>query len=222
MTIPKYDRSKHFRIMDRAQSNYANQLKRLSRNAKRSNFILIYYSLALIICALSIKFYPALFNETWISYSNIILSIIVLIYSIINSKADYTNRISKIQVALNEVKRLKRELGALEENANDKFDKLKNEYDSIVSSTEVRDDLDFFHTVRQLCKLYGINHITGKLRKGYEENDDNKDVIREIRGYISEINPILQWGNLICLFSFHIIIYLVPLTILGVGILTKN
>jgi len=208
--------------MDRAQSNYANQLKRITRSEKRSNFILIYYSLMLIICSLSIKFYPALFSETWISFSSIILSIIVLIYSIINSKADYTNRISKIQVALNEVKRLKRELGALEENETAQFDKLKNQYDSLVSSTEVRDDLDFFHTVRQLCKLYGINHITGNMKKGYSENDENKDVIREIRGYISEINPILQWSKLISLALFHAFIYFAPLIILGAGILLKK
>lgn len=113
--IPRYDRNKYYRIMDRTQSNYANQLTRISRDAKRSDFILIYYSLALIIYSLSVKFYPHLFDETWTSYSSIILSVIVLIYSIINSKARYSERITKIQFALNEVKRLKREVGALPE-----------------------------------------------------------------------------------------------------------
>lgn len=115
MSIPRYDRDKYYRIMDRTQSNYANQLKRLSKDAKRADFILIYYSLALIVYSLSVKFYPNFFDATWMSYSSIILSAIVLIYSIINSKAGYPERISKLQVALNEVKRLKREVGALPE-----------------------------------------------------------------------------------------------------------
>ena len=55
MSIPSYNKAKYYRIMDRTQSNYANQLKRLSRDKKRADFILIYYSLALIIYALSGK-----------------------------------------------------------------------------------------------------------------------------------------------------------------------
>ena len=55
MSIPSYNKDKYYRIMDRTQSNYANQLKRLSLDKKRGDFILIYYSLALIIYALSGK-----------------------------------------------------------------------------------------------------------------------------------------------------------------------
>ena len=79
MNVPSYNRDKYYRIMDRTQSNYANQLKRLSRDKKRADFILIYYSLALIIYSLSGKFYPELFNQDWISNSSIFLLIIVLI-----------------------------------------------------------------------------------------------------------------------------------------------
>ena len=100
MDVPQYDRNKYYRIMDRTQSNYANQLKRLSRAEKRSDFILIYYSLAIIIYSLSVKFYPGLFDSTWTTYSSLILSVIVLIYSIINSKAGYPERISKIQTSM--------------------------------------------------------------------------------------------------------------------------
>ena len=96
MSIPSYNKDKYYRIMDRTQSNYANQLKRLSRDKKRADFILIYYSLALIIYALSGKYYPQFFDENWISYSSIILSVIVLIYSIVNSRSEYSGRISSI------------------------------------------------------------------------------------------------------------------------------
>ena len=258
MVAPTYGKSKYYRIMDRTQSNYANQLKRLSLDERRSNFILIYYSIMLIICSLSVKFYPDFFDVTWISYSNIILSMIVLIFSIVNSKADYTNRIAKIQNALNTVKRLKRELGCLpelveevssasstnsdlpqSENSTpsqqvstplpseitaeniDKFEHLKKEYDSVVSSTEVRDDLDFFQTIRHLCKRYGLNHLNGNLKKGFADNDENREVIEEIKGYISEINPLVQWAKIIYLAIFHAFLYLVPLIILGLGIYIK-
>ena len=64
MNVPLYNRDKYYRIMDRTQSNYANQLKRISKDAKRSDFILIYYSMALIVYALSAEFYPGLFDST--------------------------------------------------------------------------------------------------------------------------------------------------------------
>ena len=230
MGAPTYDKNKYYRIMDRTQSNYANQLKRLIRSENRSNFILIYYSLFLIISPLTAKFYPNLFDEQWISYSGIILSTVVLIYSIVNSKADYTNRISKIQAALNTVKTLKREVGGLQysqaievsENGTqlNEFERIKKKYDEIVCSTEVRDDLDFFQTIRQLCKRYGLNHMNGKKKTNYDNNSSN-DEIEEVLGYIAEINPLLQWFKIIIISLFHIIIYLIPIVILGIGFLVK-
>lgn len=135
--IPKYNRDKYYRIMDLTQSNYANQWKRLSKDSKRADFILIYYSLFIIIFSLSVKFYPTFFNETWSSYSGLILSVIVLIYSIINSKAGYPERIAKIQVALNEVKRLKREVGALPESISGKSEIQDNNESSHSEMTEI-------------------------------------------------------------------------------------
>ena len=47
--VPKYDEKKWMKIMDTTQSNYANMIKRLSKKQKVSNFVLIYYSIFLII-----------------------------------------------------------------------------------------------------------------------------------------------------------------------------
>lgn len=248
MNVPSYNRDKYYRIMDRTQSNYANQLKRLSRDKKRADFILIYYSLALIIYSLSGKFYPELFNENWISYSSIILSIIVLIYSIVNSRSEYSGRISSIQHALNDVKRLKREVGALpkfsdikplspscgeaaeceectscnadRKKACDTLNGLKKEYDTLVSKTEIRDDIDFYYTILQLCKQYGINPYTGLYNDKTAPDPKQTSVeIMELLGYISEINPRLQRFHIRLLKFWHGFLYLAPVLIFVAGIL---
>lgn len=272
MNIPLYNRDKYYRIMDRTQSNYANQLKRISKDAKRSDFILIYYSLALIVYALSVEFYPELFDSTWTSYSSIILSTIVLIYSIVNSKAGYPERISKIQMALNEVKRLKREVGSLPNLSYNDFDsssqvntisdeacqkchnvsctnrdlccekleRLKAEYDRLVSNTEVRDDLDFYYTIRHLCKEYDINLYTGKknthwltrkIRGELSKSEtaepvgnskNNEVIIKELNGYISENAPHLQRIHIFFLHLCHLLLYVAPVIIFVLGIFFKH
>lgn len=242
MGIPSYNRDKYYRIMDRTQSNYSNQLKRLSRDKKRADFILIYYSLALIIYTLSGKYYPKLFDENWISYSSVILSVIVLIYSIVNSRSEYSGRISSIQQALNDVKRLKREVGALPEssenktlppsdsdtqeckecgsnsddrkNARDTLNELKKEYDTLVNKTEIRDDIDFFYTILQLCRRHGINPYSGLYydKKAPDPKHDGEE-IEELLGYISEINPRLQLFHIWLLRIWHGFLYLAPFLI---------
>ena len=90
---PKYDKEKWKKIMDTTQSNYANMIKRLTRKSKFSNFILIYYSIFLIITTLTCKYFSDYYNVILSEYFSIILSIVVLAYSIINSNANYSVRI---------------------------------------------------------------------------------------------------------------------------------
>lgn len=236
MAVPVYNKDKYYRIMDRTQSNYANQLKRLSKDETRANFILIYYSIALIVYALSVEFYPDKFNATWTSYTSIILSVVVLTYSIINSKAAYSERITKIARALNEVKRLKREVGALtdisnssdcpnqegcqpdQEKGNGELEKLKKEYDELVSGTEIRDDLDFYWTIRDLCKKYGLNPRSGKIVDEGKYAKAEEDIIEEIRGYISEISPYIQLLHAFLRGVWHFFLYLAPVGIFLLGL----
>lgn len=260
MSIPRYDKKKYYRIMDRTQSNFANQLKRLSRDSKRADSILIYYSMAIIIYSLSIKFYPHYFGGSWMSFSSIIMSIIVLIYSIINSKAQYPERIYKIQVALNEVKRLKREVGDLPDEPDtpkvhcgklegrdiafqlepipqkdyvERLEQIKREYNNVVNGVEIRDDLDFYLTIVSLCKEHGLNPADGKYKKGEtllevppKRNDEREEetrkrkeaeeeqiIINEIRGYISENNPRLQWWHIWLNRCWHGILYAAPIVV---------
>lgn len=252
--IPVYNRDKYYRIMDVTQSNYANQWKRLSKDSKRADFILIYYSLAIFVYSLTDILYPNLLDKSWASYTGLILSVVVLIYSIINSKAGYPERITKIQDALNVVKRLKREVGALPDTLPDavpksppatggnpgnicptscglyqschgnlicaKLESLKKEYDELVSSTEIRDDLDFYYTIRHLCKQHGLHLYTGKPQMDASVTEKDP-AIKELRGYISENNPGIQQLHVIFLGLCHFLLYIAPVVIFVLGIIIK-
>lgn len=210
--MQRYDDDKLYRIINNTQSNYANQLKRLLKNSHRANFIIIYYSLALIIYSLSIKFYPRLFNTNVTSYFSIILSIIVLIYSIVNSNARYSERIESVQNGLNKMKSLKRQLGIEKDAAT-----VRTAYEDVVNSIEIRNDIDFYYTVSHLCTKYGLNKFTGKDKKKtplVSENQAEIEIIKaEIRGYIAEINPLAQETYINVLRIWHIGLYIAPIVI---------
>lgn len=209
----KYDEKKWYRIIDNAQSNYAYQLKRLSKNDKRANFILIYYSLSLVVYNLTLKYFPSLLNADMASYFGVVLSVIVLIYSIINSNSRYPERITAVQQGLNKMKSLKRRLGLEGE-----FDNVREEYEKVVNSIEIRDDIDFYYTVCHLCKVYGIDCFTGKDVKNPPDSlpknkGDITEIKNEIRGYISELYPVSQEIYIISLKVWHVLLYLAPVLI---------
>jgi len=246
MTTPTYNRDKYYRIMDRAQSNFANQLKRLSKDSKRADNILIYYSISLIVFSLVTTFYPQLFNTKWLIFSSIILSVIVLIYSIINSKASYPERIAKIKVALDTVKSLKREVGGLPKDAEFKksrevserqcqcedkdecdgkgvcikLEKLKVDYDVVVGAAEMRDDLDFYYTILHLCKQYGLRpYWKNDIDKLEGKSQEELTICSEIIGYIAENRPKLQLAHVMLRTAWHGFLYIAPIIILGVSFL---
>ena len=95
---PKYDKEKWKKIMDTTQSNYANMIKRLTRKSKFSNFILIYYSIFLIITTLTCKYFSDYYNVILSEYFSIILSIVVLAYS--NGFALYTMLTSSMPIII--------------------------------------------------------------------------------------------------------------------------
>ena len=98
------DKNKMYDIMNTTQSNYSNMLKRLQRKKSFSNFVISYYSIALIVYSLTAVFFPEVFDEKLSSYFNIILSIVVLTYSLIITNAKYSERIQAAEWIMNEVK----------------------------------------------------------------------------------------------------------------------
>lgn len=217
-----YDKDKWYRILKCTQLNYSNLLNRLSKDNKRSNFIIIYYSVALIIYSLSTHFFGTVFNEEFTSYASIILSIIVLIYSIINSNARYSERITNVLYGLNEIKSLKRRLAVGED-----LTIIDKEYGEIIEQVEYRDDLDFYRTICYMCNKYGINVSNGadidNPKYTVSESEDELKIIKaEIRGYISEINPPIQKFQMGVRFLWHILLYSFPVLIFLLCIFVKE
>lgn len=174
-------------------------------------------------------------NVAATEYAGIILSIIILVYSIINSNSRYSERVQYIESALNDVKALKRRLGGIVKNTEPdsderfkEFEELKLDYEDIVGSVEYRDDLDFYHTVCYLCKKFGINIKTGEdidtkcdlssLNLTEKELSAYKD---EIRGYIAEIKPGTQKFHICIHIVWHLILYAFPIAVFIACMLIK-
>ncbi|GAU76042.1 SLATT domain-containing protein [Fusibacter sp. 3D3] len=181
-------------------SNYANMKKRLTRRETTSNFVLIYYSIALIIFTLTNKYYPEIFNGRLSEYFSLILSVILLVYSLINKNARYSERIGKVEESMNAIKTIKRHLKS--ENLEEQIEI----YNNIVDKTEMRSDVDFFNTIKSHCKRNDIKWYSFIEKISVEENDKEK---KKIKGYLSEIDRFHEQTGIIfqefCDFSLIII-----------------
>ena len=185
-------------------------LRRLDRNSRFSNFVLIYYSIALIIYALTVIYFQDYYDETLSGYFSIIISIVILVFSIINGNSKYSERIRATESTLNAIKALKREL--TEENLSEKND----EYNKIIDAMEYRAEVDFFNTLKQRCKEYDIRWYFYK--KDIEERkkavgEEKKEQLDKLNNYLSEDNPILQQLKIICSNVLCAMIVLMPIII---------
>lgn len=222
MNVQKYDAKKCRKIVETTLSNYANMIKRLERKKNVSEFVLTYYSVFLIITTLTGKYFPNYYDVIVSDYFNIILSIIVLIYSLIIKNANYSTRISSIMDSLNQLKTIKREV------TDDSLEEFNSRYNEIVDKTERRNDVDFFITVKNLCKSYDINWLTKKHNKNKKEikikEEEREEYERQeqvVRGYISEINVIVEQGKIILEIVWYIILFAIPIVLFVLCILSK-
>lgn len=193
------------RIMEYTQMNYNSMWKRLHRKAHFASFILVYYSIFLIIYSLTQIVFTNYYHEALSSYFNIIMSIVVLVYSLINSNARYDSRITAIKEALDAVKREKRTLSLDMES----FDEAKDIYDKIIEKTEYREDIDFFATVKLLCKKHNIRWWTIKWKKTSTTSSEQQHII----DYLNQMNPYYLQFRIICVFLGHAFLILVPIVI---------
>ena len=210
---PKYDKEKWKKIMDTTQSNYANMIKRLTRKSKFSNFILIYYSIFLIITTLTCKYFIDYYNVILSEYFSIILSIVVLAYSIINSNANYSVRIHILENSLNELKNLKRELDQAD------LQECVCKYNNMTDKTERREDIDFFNTVRSLAKLYDVSILTKKVKKVSKDND--KEKVDVVLGYLSEISVLMAITKIVIEYLWYIIVIFIPIIMFVICIMAR-
>ena len=171
--------------MEITQCNYDNMLKRLLRKKQFSNFVITYYSIALIIYSLTAEFFSEQFNEKLSSYFNIILSIVVLTYSLIITNANYSERIDSARSVLNQIKMKKREL--TEKN----IEEIRSGYDQIMLKAEYRSDIDFFRTLKQRCKKNDVNWFLHK-KQLKELRCCNAEEADKLNEYLSDNFPLTQ------------------------------
>ncbi|MBC5651078.1 SLATT domain-containing protein [Blautia segnis] len=198
------DKNKMYDIMNTTQSNYSNMLKRLQIRKSFSNFVITYYSITLIVYTLTAEFFPDKFNTELSNYFNIILSIVVLTYSLIITNAKYSERIQAAERVLNEVKAKKREL--TEGNVAEK----RKEYENIMSKAEYRSEIDFFRTLKQKCKKNDVCWL--RYKKGLEKMED-RDEADKLKEYLSENFPLTQQLKIFLQYVGEGIIVIIPIFI---------
>lgn len=150
MDLTDYSKQQSWSIIcNTTLQNYINMEKRLNYRKKYSNIIVPYYSISLIVSSLTPKFFSS-YCSNLSEYFNIVLSVIILTYSLIVANANYGQRIDKVTHSVNQLKTLKRTI------SNDLED-FKKKYYEITDNTEFRSDTDFFNTVKQLCRQNNIS-----------------------------------------------------------------
>lgn len=215
--MEEYTKERMYNIMDITQCNQANMLKRLDKNSKFSSFVLIYYSIVLIIYALTAIYFPQYYDETLSGYFSIIISVVILAFSIINGNSKYSERIKMTESTLNAVKALKREL--TDENLSEKND----EYNQIIDRMEYRAEVDFFNTLKQRCKEYDIRWYCYKkdIEEKKKDRADEKQ-LDKLNNYLSEDNPFLQELKIICNNVLYGVIVVMPIIIFAICFVVKK
>ena len=196
-----YDLEKLRYICNTTLNNYINMEKRLNENKRFSNFILTYYSIFLIISSLTSSFFD-LYNSKLCEYFGIIISVVLLAFSLINSNANYDKRIDVVTSAINKLKTLKRTTSL-------KPEEFKKEYDEIVDNVEFRSDIDFFRTVKSCCKKSGITWYSSISR--IQKNDEQTKKLKE---YLSEIPRFWLQFEIISTIIFRSVVVIYPLIIM--------
>ena len=109
---------------------YENMIGRLERKSRVYNFLLIYYSIILIAYSLVAFIFSKAINPYLLPFCNIMISVVMLIFSVINNLANYQERIKKISKSKEEI----------EKTLVNEGDSITNEaqllYHQIVNNTE--------------------------------------------------------------------------------------
>lgn len=216
--IVTYDAHKLKSILDITFNNYSHMKKRLQRRENFSNYILVYYSICVILYSLTGKYFYKYFNIILGEYFGIVFSIILLAYSLINNSANYATRIAKLEKSMNALKSLKRNLD------DSKIYEQKIEYNKIVDNVEVRQDVDFFITVRNLCKEKNISCLETPFFHSSQKSNINSKIentklnseleeLHKIKNYLSEINPWFEYSKILIEFFLYFLLIILPIFI---------
>lgn len=195
------DSNKWTRISNLTLSNYSNMNKRLEHKKKIAETILVYYSVAIIILSITAKYFPNFVNADIAEYFGIVCSIVLLAYSLVNNTAKYDRRIAECQRVINGVKTLKREINADIETFKDKYYRL-------IDNVEIRDDIDFFRTLKQQCKEANVHFWNVKLKDA-----SKSDELAELKNHLSEINIPIILCRIVLMYLTDAILLLLPIVV---------
>lgn len=184
------------RDVELTTSNYAQMHERLRLRDKASKFFVTYYSVFAILFSL-IPFFFAERIEQRASFDflTISISIVVLVASLFISLAKYSERALRAVEALDNMKRLKKELSIIEETDlwQDDCAKYKSYvkiYHQIVDCMELRTDIDYYRTCKNLS-----------IKKEYKDRWDNLSQFNKFLATIARIAEYLIY-TLLVLFPF--------------------
>ena len=184
------------RDIEFTSGNYAQMYNRLKLNDSISKFLITYYSTVSIIYAL----FPLFVEDkivylTGLDFLMMSLSVVVLIASLLISFAQYGERSKQVMTGLDRLKRLKKELLQYSDDnfTKELYKKFIDEYHGIVDSIELRSDLDYFRTCKEL-------NSRGKYTESWQQ--------------ISCLNKLIMYMVPIFKFLFFFALFLFPIIVL--------
>ena len=184
------------RDIEFTSGNYAQMYNRLKLNDSISKFLITYYSTVSIIYGL----FPLFFEDkivylTGLDFLMMSLSVVVLIASLLLSFAQYGERSKQVMTGLDRLKKLKKELLQYSDDnfTKELYKKFIDEYHGIVDSIELRSDLDYFRTCKEL-------NSRGKYTESWQQ--------------ISCLNKLIMYMVPIFKFLFFFALFLFPIIVL--------
>ena len=184
------------RDIEFTSGNYAQMYNRLKLNDSISKFLITYYSTVSIIYGL----FPLFFEDkivylTGLDFLMMSLSVVVLIASLLISFAQYGERSKQVMTGLDRLKQLKKELLQYSDDnfTKELYKKFIDEYHGIVDSIELRSDLDYFRTCKEL-------NSRGKYTESWQQ--------------ISCLNKLIMYMVPIFKFLFFFALFLFPIIVL--------
>ena len=136
--------------IDYTQSNCSYIQKRLNKWDVYTKIYIVEYSLFSIFFSMIPKYFtPSQDILALLDFSSVSVSIVMLIFSLYVSLANYQKRAETAVAILNRLKKMKKEITAFSEKEfEEKHQYYLKKYNSIVRQMEIRSDLDFYRTCK--------------------------------------------------------------------------
>ena len=129
-------------------SNYTNMHARLQLRNNMASVLIVYYSIVTIVFSIIGRYFSiSELSNTVLDFSAVLTAIVILVSSLMISMANYSFRIRDAVIAIDSLKKMKKEIqakaGTMEQ---DEYDEYIEKYHEIIDKMELRSETDFFRT----------------------------------------------------------------------------